>query len=93
LYTISYNWEASMNVVGYSAARQGLAKLMDSVVDDRRPVIVTRAKAPSVVMVALEEYEAMTETLHLLRSPKNVRRLQKATDDAAARRFVRNPRA
>jgi antitoxin YefM len=82
-----------MNVVGYSAARQRLAKLMDSVVDDRRPVIVTRNKAQSVVMVALEEYEAMAETLHLLRSPKNARRLQKAAADAVARRFVRNPRA
>jgi prevent-host-death family protein len=64
LYKISYTQEEAMHVVGYSAARQGLAKLMDSVVDDRRPVIVTRAKASSVVMIALEEYEAMAETLH-----------------------------
>lgn len=82
-----------MNVLGYSAARQQLAKLMDSVVDDRRPVIVTRNKAPSVVIVALEDYEAMAETLDLLHSPKNARRLQKAAADAVARRFVRNPRA
>jgi len=93
LYKISYNREEAMHVVGYSAARQGLAKLMDSVVDDRRPVIVTRAKAASVVMIALEEYEAMAETLHLLRSPRNARRLQKATADATARRFVRSPRS
>jgi PHD/YefM family antitoxin component YafN of YafNO toxin-antitoxin module len=44
-------------------------------------------------MLSLEEYEAMAETLHLLRSPKNARRLQKAIRDADARRFVRNPRA
>ena len=82
-----------MEIVGYSAARQRLAQLMDSVVDDRRPVIVTRRKARSVVMVALDEYEAMTETLHLLKSPKNARRLAAAVRDAGARRFVRNPRA
>ena len=81
-----------MEVVGYSAARQRLAKLMDSVVEDRRPVIVTRRRAPAVVMLALEEYEAMAETLHLLRSPRNARRLQKAIRDADARRFVRSPR-
>jgi antitoxin YefM len=81
-----------MDIVGYSEARQKLAKLMDSVVDDRRPVIVTRQKAPHVVMLALEEYEAMAETLQLLRSPKNAQRLQKAVRDADARRFVRNPR-
>jgi antitoxin YefM len=89
------NWYKSMhamNVIGYSAARQQLAKLMDSVVEDRRPVVLTRRKAPAVVMIALEEYEAMAETLHLLRSPKNARRLQKAMRDADARRFVRNPR-
>lgn len=82
-----------MDVIGYSAARQRLARLMDSVVDDRRPVIVTRRGARAVVMVALEEYEAMEETLHLLKSPKNARRLQTAVRDANARRFVRNPRA
>ena len=80
-----------MNVIGYSAARQRLAKLMDSVVDDRRPVVVTRRKAPAVVMLALDEYEAMAE-IYLLRSPKNARRLHKAVRDADARRFVRSPR-
>jgi len=82
----------TMNVIGYSAARQRLAQVMDSVVEDRRPVVLTRRKAPAVVMIALEEYEAMAETLHLLRSPKNARRLQKAMRDADARRFVRTPR-
>jgi antitoxin YefM len=81
-----------MEIVGYSAARQRLAKLMDSVVDDRRPVVVTRRKAPAVVLLALDEYEAMSESLHLLRGPRNARRLQKAIRDADARRFVRNPR-
>ena len=82
-----------MEIVGYSAARQRLARLMDSVVDDRRPVIVTRRKARAVVMLALEEYEAMAETLHLLQSPKNARRLAAAVRNANARRFVRSPRA
>ena len=82
-----------MEIVGYSAARQRLAQLMDSVVDDRRPVIVTRRKARAVVMLALDEYEALAETLHLLKSPKNARRLAAAVRHASGRRFVRNPRA
>ena len=68
------------------------AYFLNLTVRDRRPVVITRNKAPSVVLLALEEYEAMAETLHLLRSPANARRLQKATADAAARRFVRSPR-
>lgn len=81
-----------MDVIGYSEARQKLAKLMDTVVDDRRPIVVTRQKAASVVMLSLEEYEAMAETLHLLQSPKNSRRLQRAVKDADAGRFVPSPR-
>jgi antitoxin YefM len=81
-----------MEVIGYSAARQQLARLMNEVTDDRRTVVVTRRGAPAVVMLALAEYEAMAETLHLLRSPKNARRLQKALRDAETRRFVRSPR-
>jgi antitoxin YefM len=82
----------SIEIVGYSEARQRLAKLMDTVVDDRRPIVVTRQKAPAVVMLSLQEYEAMAETLHHLRSPRNARRLHKALRDAAAGRFVANPR-
>jgi len=82
----------SMEIVGYSEARQRLAKLMDAVVDDRRPVVVTRQKAPAVVMLSLEEYEAMAETLYLLRSPRNAQRLHKAVRDADAGRFVPSPR-
>ena len=81
-----------MAIVGYSEARQRLAKLMDAVVDDRRPIVVTRQKAPAVVMLSLEEYQAMAETLHLLRSPGNARRLHKAVRDAQAGRFVPSPR-
>lgn len=92
LYKEQYSLEVAMEVIGYSAARQRLAKLMDSVVEDRDPVIVTRRGAKSIVLLSLEEYEAMAETLHLLRSPKNARRLQKAIRDADARRFVRDPR-
>jgi antitoxin YefM len=82
----------SMAIVGYSEARRRLAKLMDAVVDDRRPVVVTRQRAAAVVMLSLEEYESMAETLHLLRSPRNARRLQKAVRDADAGRFVAAPR-
>ena len=43
-------------------------------------------------MLALAEYEAMAETLHLLRSPKNAQRLDTVVRDTDARRFVRSPR-
>ena len=59
----------------YSQARGNLAKTMDKVCDDHEPVVITRKNQRSVVMISLEDYEALEETAYLLRSPKNARRL------------------
>lgn len=64
-----------MKAITYTAARQNLAKVMEGVCNDHQPVIVTRSMNDSVVMLSLEEYEALEETAYLLRSPKNARRL------------------
>ncbi|MBI4963227.1 MAG: type II toxin-antitoxin system prevent-host-death family antitoxin [Desulfomonile tiedjei] len=64
-----------MNALTYSQARIDLAKMMDKVCDDHSPIIVTRKNRRSVVMISLEDYEALEETAYLLKSPKNVRRL------------------
>lgn len=64
-----------MKAITYTAARQNLAKTMESVCKDHSPVIITRKTTDSVVMMSLEDYEALEETAYLLRSPKNTRRL------------------
>jgi antitoxin YefM len=64
-----------MNAITYTAARENLAGTMDRVCEDRAPVIITRNRDQAVVMLSLEEYEALEETAHLLRSPANARRL------------------
>jgi antitoxin YefM len=64
-----------MNAVTYSQARSDLAKTMDRVCDDHSPIIITRKSQRSVVMISLEDYQAIEETAYLLRSPKNARRL------------------
>ena len=64
-----------MEAMTYTAARQNLAKTMEKVCRDRAPVIVTRKSSESVVIMSLEDYEALEETAYLLRSPKNTRRL------------------
>ena len=38
-------------------------------------MVVTRKTSDSVVIMSLEDYEALEETAYLLRSPKNTRRL------------------
>lgn len=64
-----------MEAITYTAARQNLAKTMEKVCKDRTPIIVTRKTSNSVVIMSLEDYEALEETAYLLRSPKNTRRL------------------
>ncbi len=64
-----------MDTITYSKVRSKLAKTMEKVCDDHAPVIVTRKNSRSVVMISLDDYEALEETAYLLRSPKNARRL------------------
>ncbi len=64
-----------MDAISYSTARANLAKTMDRVCEDHAPLIITRQKEASVVMLSLEDYQALAETAYLLRNPKNARRL------------------
>ncbi|UXZ53311.1 type II toxin-antitoxin system prevent-host-death family antitoxin [Halomonas sp. 7T] len=64
-----------MDAISYTAARTHLAKIMEQVCEDHSPVVITRNKAQSVVMISLEDYEALQETAYLLRAPKNARRM------------------
>jgi antitoxin YefM len=64
-----------MDTVTYSTARASLAETMKKVCEDHEPVIITRQKEESVVMISLDDYKAIEETSYLLRVPKNARRL------------------
>ena len=67
-----------MEVTSYSAARANLARNMRRVCDDHAPLVITRRGEPSVVMLSLDDYNALEETAHLLRSPANAQRLLSA---------------
>ncbi|MFO7812336.1 MAG: YoeB-YefM toxin-antitoxin system antitoxin YefM [Pelovirga sp.] len=64
-----------MEAISYTNARSNLAKTMAKVCEDHDPVIITRRNESSVVMMSLEDFQALEETAYLLRSPKNARRL------------------
>jgi antitoxin YefM len=71
----NYVQESIMDAISYTAARANLAKTMERVCNDHSPVIITRKSEAPVVMVSLEDYQAMEETAYLLRSPANARHL------------------
>lgn len=64
-----------MDTITYTAARSNLGQTMAKVCDNHAPVIITRKTASAVVMMSIEDYEALEETAYLLRSPRNARRL------------------
>jgi antitoxin YefM len=72
----------AMAHVSYSELRNNLASYMDEVCDSRSAIHVTRQNARTVVMISEEEYEAMMETLHLLKSPANAARLLRSIEEA-----------
>jgi len=73
-----------MDAITYTHARSHLAKTMEQVCDNHTPVIITRKNQRSVVMISLEDYQALEETAYLLRSPKNARRLLESVAELEA---------
>jgi antitoxin YefM len=69
-----------MRTMTATESRANYAKMLDDVVNDREEVVITRANKEPVVVVALDEYQSLKETVHLLRSPANARRLLGAID-------------
>ena len=69
----------------YTEARQGLAQLLDRVTNDREVVLIRRRGRAKVALVSAEELAGLQETAHLLRSPRNARRLLSALRRALKR--------
>ncbi|GAB3539344.1 YoeB-YefM toxin-antitoxin system antitoxin YefM [Arthrobacter tecti] len=70
-----------MKTMTYSESRANYAATLDSVLDDREEVVITRAGKDPVVIVSLEDYQSLKETAYLLRSPENARRLLNAIEN------------
>jgi len=64
-----------MQTVTYSDARENLKAVLDKVVADRAPTLITRQRGENVVLISASEWAGMEETLHLLSSPANAARL------------------
>ncbi len=59
----------------YSKARQNLSKLLDAVTKDQETVVIRRRRGESVIMMSEQDATSLFETAHLLRSPRNAKRL------------------
>ena len=78
-----------MKSITYTEARENLANTINRVCEDNAPVIITRKRDQSVVMLSLSEYESLQETAYLLRSPANASRLLKSIESLERGKVVR----
>jgi len=70
-----------MQTINYTDARNQLAGLMETASRDREPITITRNGAGKVVLLAIEEYEAMEATLHLFSTRVNADQIQQSLAD------------
>ncbi|MDA0747282.1 MAG: type II toxin-antitoxin system prevent-host-death family antitoxin [bacterium] len=66
--------------ISYSQLRQTLKDCLDKVCSEHHPLLVKRKNGEDVVILSKEDYTSLEETIYLLRSPKNVRRLQESLE-------------
>lgn len=78
-----------MDAVTYTQARKNFAETMNKVCEDHAPLIITRQNEKPVVMMSLEDYNAIEETLYLFKSPKNAARLSKALTEIKEKKLIK----
>ena len=67
-----------MQTLNFSQTRQNLASTFDSVVENSMPVVVTRQNKEPVVIISMKDYRAMEETMYLMQSEVNAKRLNRS---------------
>ncbi len=64
-----------MKVVNFSEARNRLKSVLDQVVEDADYTVITRRDAEDAVVMSLDQFNGLMETVHLLKSPANAAHL------------------
>ncbi|HKT47494.1 MAG TPA: type II toxin-antitoxin system prevent-host-death family antitoxin [Candidatus Acidoferrales bacterium] len=64
-----------MRVVNFSEARNSLKRVIDHVVKDADYAVIARRDAPDAVLMSLDTFNSMMETVYLLKTPANAAHL------------------
>ena len=70
-----------MDTMSYSNFRQNLARSLDQVNDNHKPILITRQNGKPAVLMSLEDFHSYEETAYLMASPKNAERLNQAINE------------
>lgn len=71
-------WSVVMRVINFSEARNKLKSVLDQVVNDADYTIISRRDADDAVVMSLDQFNGLMETVHLLKSPTNAAHLAKS---------------
>jgi antitoxin YefM len=77
-----------MEIVTYSETRANLKAIMDRAVNDHTPIAITRQRGKPVVMIDLDDWNAIQETMYLLSTPNNAKRLMESIAELDAGKGV-----
>lgn len=69
-----------MRVVNFSDARNSLKTVINQVINDADYTVITRRDAPDAVVMSLDTFNSLMETVHLLKSPANAAHLAKSIE-------------
>lgn len=69
-----------MRVVNFSEARNGLKNVIDQVIEDADYTVISRRDAPNAVLMSMDTFNSLMETVHLLRSPANAAHLARSIE-------------
>ena len=67
-----------MRVINFSEARNKLKSVLDQVVNDADYTVISRRDADDAVVMSLDQFNGLMETVHLLKSPANAAHLAKS---------------
>jgi len=67
-----------VKVINFSEARNQLKSVLDQVVNDADYTIISRRDSEDAVVMSLDQFNGLMETVHLLKSPANAVHLEKS---------------
>lgn len=67
-----------MQTISFSVARNQLKQVLDRVAADADYTVITRRDAEDAVVMSLDSFNSLMETVHLLRSPANAEHLARS---------------
>lgn len=92
MYNILYMCrKLSMRIISFTKARNSLKSVLDHVVEDSDCTIITRRDSEDAVVMSMDHYNGLMESLYLLNSPANAAHLFKSFEQFQSGKVVEKP--